>query len=127
MIYVRKIFDHDITHQVSIDSYVFSMFFNSQEYLQFKIFGNSSLYNVQIRFPTDKRLGGDFKELCRLLEYQLGDFLIIEKLPTKIYEIRISKPSSKIFSKLEKSFIGSQRHLIVSSLNVVPLQLIYRS
>lgn len=127
MIYVRKIFDHDITHQVSIDSYVFSMFFNSQEYLQFKIFGNSSLYNVQIRFPTDKRLGGDFKELCRLLEYQLGDFLIIEKLPTKIYEIRISKPISKIFSKLEKSFIGSQRHLIVSSLNVVPLQLIYRS
>lgn len=128
MIYVRKIFDHDITHQVSIDSYVFSVFFNSQEHLQFKIFGNDLLFDVRVRFPTDKRLGGDFKELCRWLRYQLGDFLIIEKLPTKIYEIRISKPKSKIFSKLEKSFIGgSQRHLIISSLNVEPLQIIYRS
>lgn len=127
MVYVRKIFDHDITHQVSIDSYVFSVFFNSQEHLQFKIFGNNVLFDVRVRFPTDKRLGGDFKELCRWLGYRLGDFLIIEKLPSKIYEIRIAKPNSKNFQKLEKFFVGSQRHLIVSSLSIDPLSCIYRS
>ena len=56
-IYVRKFMKHDITHEVSLTSYVYYEFFLGEEEVQFQIEGESRYYNVTFNNATDLRFG----------------------------------------------------------------------
>ena len=63
-VYVRKIFPHDLTHEISVTGKIVSAFFDD---LQTMIFyegeDDSRQYSVSINNVTDPRFGGDFKTI----------------------------------------------------------------
>ena len=63
MIYLRKVFAHDTTHEISITKNIVSNFFNNMDV--FKIIGkkSSKQAEVTINNATDYRLGNEIKKL----------------------------------------------------------------
>ncbi|WP_073423657.1 hypothetical protein [Fibrobacter sp. UWB7] len=126
MIYVRKVFEHDVTHQVSIDQYVYEHFFHEREILSFTVHGDDVCrYEVNVRYPTDKRLGGQFKEICRRLHYQVDDLLVIKSLGNGLYQMSLIKPNSQRYAQYAACFHGMERHAILSEMAEGNYNLIY--
>ena len=117
MLYIRKVFEHDVTHQVSIDQYVYQHFFFERETLSFTIQGDASRYEVNVRYPTDKRLGGQFKEMCRRLQYQTDDLLIMKFLGNGLYQMSIIKFNSPKYAQYATYFHETERHVILTELS----------
>lgn len=125
MIYVRKIFEHDVTHQVSIDQYVYEHFFHGRETFSFTVQGETSRYEVNVRYPTDKRLGGQFKEMCRRLHYQVDDLLVIKSLDDGLYQMSLIKLNSQRYAQYAACFHGMERHALLCEIAEGNYNLIY--
>lgn len=115
-IYLRKIFKHDITHQISITKEISSSFFcmnSSEGHVIVK--GSVSGYEgkVDILMATDPRLGGEIKSII-LKEGGIseGDFLLFTKLHDK-YVLKIIPQSDSIHDALS-SLMPKERHLVVN-------------
>lgn len=105
---------HDISHEVSITKYVYSDFFGSKANVIFKIRGFGEEYNVTFNNATDLRFGGKFKTICRELDAEEGDYLVIKMIGLDVYSIDILKGGSSASTIYLPFFTGSQRHLIAS-------------
>jgi len=121
-IYLRKVFNHDVTHEVSVRSDVVSEFFEGKvKRLQFyKKDNHFSSYNVDINSATDPRFGGDFKTLLRDLgDVSVNDVISIRKFDG-YYDLEIIRPSDsryKTFFMLfpeGRSSDGRDRHQILN-------------
>lgn len=112
-VYVRKIFPHDLTHEISVTGKIVSAFFDD---LQTMIFyegeDDSRQYSVSINNVTDPRFGGDFKQLCGTLS--IDDYIVIIKLKKGLFKLYTVRKGADGFLLLEKFFHGEKdRHAII--------------
>lgn len=113
-IYVRKLFPHDITHEVSVTTKIVNEFFDGDN--SFNFTGKTSGFSgiVTINAATDPRFGGVFKQL---LEKEGGvsenDLVAIYKNGKK-YQLEIVKKSDSRYETLFQMFVKNERHIISS-------------
>ena len=99
-IYLRKIFPHDVTHEVSVRTDIVKEFFENKSHnLRFFKKGDAIReYLVDINTATDPRFGGDFKALLRDLgDISIDDILSIRKMGG-YYDLEIIKHSDPRYS-----------------------------
>lgn len=115
--YVRKLFSHDLTHEVSVQSCFVWSFFKSDGVMTFVNVNNLyKKYSVVINNVTDPRFGGSFKSIYRSEIPRIGDFLIIRKLSNKRFSLQLVKKGSSINQIIEAAFDTcclNERHAII--------------
>jgi len=116
-VYARKIFPHDITHEVSVRSDVVNDFFEGRR-KDIHITGRRSRFkrNVTINSATDARFGGDFKSL--LLDegrVDVNDIVLIYKLNDSEYELEVVKQNDVRYFGLMVLFRGKARHAFLET------------
>lgn len=111
--YVRKVFPHDLTHEVSLTEKIVSDFFDNLQTVSFyKGDDENRQYSVSINNATDPRFGGDFKQLCGTLF--LGDYIVIIKLKKGLFKLYTVGKEKEGFLLLGKFFHGEKdRHAII--------------
>lgn len=112
-VYVRKIFPHDLTHEISVTGKIVSAFFDSlQTMIFYKGEDESRRYSVSINNATDPRFGGDFKQLCG--ELDVDDYIVIMKLEKGRFQLHAIRKGNDGFFLLGKFFHGEKdRHAII--------------
>lgn len=116
-IYVRKLFPHDLTHEVSVTTEIVEDFFENKTSMVFYKVGDSvTQHIVTINNATDPRFGGKFASLWSSDNLQVGDFIIIKKLGNNSYELSTIKKGNINFDFLTLMFNDStiQRHAVIS-------------
>lgn len=112
LIYVRRIFNHDLTHQISITNEVFYSFFDNVTLIRIKGKRSEYVADVSLLLETDPRLGGEIKKLLRLEgEAYQNNYLMFYK-KTKIFEMEIIKPGNQKYEILKNVSFANERHLI---------------
>lgn len=117
LVYYRKVFPHDLTHEVSFTQKVHSLFFNGRYTFSFTLNGGPTKYQVLAFDTTDLRFGGAFKSLLPL-GLQVNDLIRIEK-KEECYDISFIRAASSLHSKYFGLLGVNQRHLIMNGNNVV--------
>ena len=116
-VYARKLFPHDITHEVSVRTDIVDGFFGGQT--QGLLFvGKKSGFQgeVTINSATDPRFGGKIKTLLTNEgRADVNDIVLIYKLGGNKYEIEIIKPSDSRFFNLIVLFRDKDRHAILEA------------
>jgi len=118
-VYLRKLFPHDITHEVSVAKKIIKLYFNNQtKDLRFVRKGcvNGRVYDVIINDATDPRFGGEFKEIFKEDLAKQGDILIIIKREDGCYELSVAFEGTLIHDRIKGVFEGTERHAIVDIL-----------
>lgn len=112
-VYVRKIFPHDLTHEISLTGKIVSSFFdNLATMIFYRGEDESRQYSVSINNVTDPRFGGDFKQLCG--ELCVDDYIVIVKLEKGRFKLYAIRNGNDGFLLLEKFFHGEKdRHAII--------------
>lgn len=115
--YLRKLHPHDLTHEVSVQSYYVGTFFESNGTMSFHNVHNSIKdFNVVINNVTDPRFGGQFKSIYRPEGPRVGDFLLIKKLAPRRYSLELIKQTSSKFQEYKSKFDcnnDADRHSII--------------
>ena len=116
-VYVRKMFPHDITHEVSVRTDIVEEFFNNKT-RGMTFVGKRSGFEgeVTINSATDPRFGGEFKSL--LVDEgraDVNDILLIYKLGGDRYKLEIVKPSDGRYFGLMVLFRGKDRHAFLET------------
>ncbi|MBZ7985950.1 AAA family ATPase [Campylobacter sp. Cr9] len=124
-IYLRRMFKHDQTSEISVISNVCNNFFNNKK--EFYIKGKYSGYKAEVEINTkngrDPRFGKEFKQLVRL-EYErhgkkdieIGDIIVIYKKAKDDYLLEVIIKDSREYEVLNTFFIdGKQpdRHALI--------------
>ena len=108
--YLRKLHKHDITHEVSVQSYYVWTFFDAHHTMSFYNVLNPSIdYNVIINNVTDPRFGGQFKSIYRDECPRVGYFLLIYKLNLYRYSLELVKSTSPKYAILKAKFDCNNR------------------
>lgn len=109
---MRRIFNHDLTHQISITNEVLYTFFDNAPSVRVKGKRSEYIASVTLLLATDPRLGGEIKKLIRLEggAYQ-NNYLMFYKTP-KIFEMEIIKPGNQKYEILKNVSFANERHLI---------------
>lgn len=114
-VYLRKLFAHDITHEVSVTEAIIADFFdNKKDNLIFVREGKETgvQYNVCINKTTDARFGGDFKNMYKEDNVKEGDILAIKKLPDGRYSLSVIFENTPLHNQVKLIFDGKERHAI---------------
>ena len=117
-IYLRKILNHDITHQISITKEVLNDFFGiSKDKDTRDMKGKCSGYIGKVSFllATDPRFGGDISEIIKAEGgMKEGDILLFSKSKDSIsFIVEIIKSTDERY-KTFCSAMDSERHLIIN-------------
>lgn len=95
--YIRKVFPHDVTHEVSINAEIMHDFFNDQIEFQIEGVNSGEIKDVTINNATDRRFGGQFKQLLTLEGgIEENDLIVIYKKNSsnQSYKLEIIKVNS---------------------------------
>ncbi len=116
-VYVRKMFPHDVTHEVSVRTDIVQEFFAGKT-RGLRFIGKRSGIegDVTINSATDPRFGGDFKSL--LVDEgraDVNDLLIIYKIAPETYRLEIIKQKDPRYFNLMVLFRGKDRHAFLES------------
>ena len=113
-IYIRKIFPHDLTHEVSVTTEIVKEFFeNGSNFTFYKGENHEVSYTVTINNATDPRFGGDFASLWSSDGLQVNDLIIVKKLSSREYELTTAKNGSALYQYMEQTLVGNQRHAVL--------------
>ena len=109
-IYVRKLKEHDITHEVSVKKDIVRDFFASSK--SFKIVGKNSKTEgiVTINDVTDPRFGNDFKKIIRDEgNAKEGDIIVMYK-NNGFYTLEIITLENPKYQAIDELCQGDERH-----------------
>lgn len=118
-IYVRKIFPHDVTHEVSVRTDIVEDFFDGNSNGLIFI-GKKSKFEgeVTINNATDPRFGGAFKSLLTHEgKITVNDILLIYKHSSLKYELEIVKKDDPRYFNYIVLFENKNRHAYLDSEN----------
>lgn len=115
-IYIRKVFPHDLTHEVSVTTEVVNEFFEGGNRLTFyKGENHETHYTATINNATDPRFGGDFASLWSSDGLDVNDLIIVKKLNSREYELTTAKKGTALYQYMEQTLVGNQRHAVLLS------------
>ena len=113
-IYIRKIFPHDLTHEVSVTTEIVSEFFeNGVRFTFYKGDNHDIQYSVTINNATDPRFGGDFASLWSADGLDVNDLIIVKKISSREFELTTAKRGTALYEYMEKTLTGNQRHAVL--------------
>ena len=115
-VYLRKLFPHDLTHEVSITENIITDFFKGKkEGLIFYKEGDSNRLEYPIRFykAKDSRFSNNLKHMYLDENIHEGDILIIREIGEDMYSLSIALSGTQMHDKIKDFFSGKQRHLII--------------
>ena len=113
-IYIRKIFPHDLTHEVSVTTEIVSEFFeNGGRFTFYKGDNHDIQYSVTINNATDPRFGGDFASLWSADGLDVNDLIIVKKISSREFELTTAKRGTALYEYMEKTLTGNQRHAVL--------------
>ena len=115
-VYLRKMFSHDITHEVSVTETIISKFFEGEkDNLIFVREGHEkgTKYSVLINKSKDARFGGQFKNIYKDDNIKEGDILAIKKREDGIYSLSVIFHDSEIYDQVKMAFSGKDRHAVI--------------
>lgn len=108
--YLRKLHPHDLSHEVSVQSYYVYTFFEYNSVMSFHNVNQPHVeYSVVINDVTDPRFGGQFKSIYRSQYPRVGDFLLIRKLGSCQYSLELIKQSSPNYNFYKSKFDCNNR------------------
>lgn len=113
-IYVRKIFNHDITHEISVSKPIVSAFFDSKDSFNARGIKSNESALITINSATDPRFGGKCKDLLSKEGGIVVNDLIVFYKGNNEYLLEIIKFDDKrytTFSELYKT--ATDRHKII--------------
>ena len=117
-IYIRKLYPHDITHEVSVTSSIVRNFFDSKtRMIPFYREDGIVRYYVDINSATDPRFGGDFKSMYAAELLDADDYLLFLKRPNGYY-LYVLRQGDANYEWVDELF-DSRRHLVVSIRNSI--------
>lgn len=113
-LYLRKVFPHDITHEISVKTSIVQEYFENKT--EFNCVGVNSKEEgiIKIHSSTDPRFGGDMKKLL-LSEGDISenDIIVFKKFSkSDIYYLEILKSSNEDYNTYIKLFKEKDRHVI---------------
>lgn len=112
-IYVRKLFPHDITHEVSVTTDIVSDFFDKAHSMSFKGKKSGTSGNVTINNATDPRFGGAFKQImANEGNPDVDDLIVIYKTNSYTYEMEICSKTDERYKTFFGLFLGKDRHVV---------------
>lgn len=116
-VYARKLFPHDITHEVSVRTDIVEEFFGGKTQGLFFIGKRSGFEGeVTINSATDPRFGGKIKSLLTNEgRADVNDILLIYKLGGDKYEIEIVKQDDSRYFNLMILFRDKDRHVFLEA------------
>lgn len=112
-LYIRKIFKHDVDHEVNVKKEIVKTFFDDKR--EFNILGKKSNFNAQIQInnATDYRFGGDFKNLLKNEGgYKVDDLILIYN-NGKNYKLEIIDNKNQNYYFYSQFFSGLNRHYLL--------------
>ncbi len=111
--YIRKIFKHDITHEISITTKIVKDFFNSEKSFIVKGLNSEDEGEVVINSATDPRFGGDIKRIIRSEGgIDIDDLIIFHESGSNRYELEIVKKTNDNYHVLSNLFKKNKRHIV---------------
>lgn len=112
-IYVRKLFPHDITHEVSVTTDIVSDFFENANVMKFSGKKSGTSGDVTINNATDPRFGGAFKQiLSDEGDSDVDDLIVIYKGSNNSYEMELCTKTDSRYKTFFDLFSGKDRHVI---------------
>lgn len=117
IVYVRKVFPHDTTHEISVKTDIVRSFFENRTLgVSFRGIRSGSEGEVTINSATDPRFGGDFKKiLADEGRADINDILLIYKKDSEHYDVEIVKSGDSRYLALFILFRGSDRHAFLQT------------
>ena len=115
-VYLRKLFPHDLTHEVSITENIIADFFKGKkEGLTFYKEGDSNRLSYPIRFykAKDSRFSNNLKHMYMDEEVHEGDILIIREIGDDLFTLSVAVSGTQLHNQIKGFFSGKQRHLII--------------
>ena len=113
-IYLRKVFPHDVTHEVSVTTAIVNEFFDGATIMNFVAKTSGKKGKVTINSATDPRFGGDFKSLLVSEgDIDIDDLILITKRNSD-YLVELIKKDKKNYSSFYELFQKTERHIIFS-------------
>ena len=115
-VYLRKMFNHDITHEVSVTETIISKFFEGErDNLVFVREGheNGTRFPVLINKSKDARFGGQFKSIYKEDNVKEGDILAIKKREDGIYSLSVIYHDAENYEQIRMAFSGKDRHVVI--------------
>lgn len=115
-VYLRKLYPHDLTHEVSITENIITDFFKGKrEGLSFFREGDANRLEYPIRFykAKDSRFSNNLKRMYMDDNIQEGDILIIREIGDDMYSLSVAQSGTQMHNKIKDFFSGKQRHLIL--------------
>lgn len=113
-LYLRKVFPHDITHEVSVKTAIVEEYFANNT--EFNCIGIKSKEKgiIKIHSSTDPRFGGDMKKLLSLEgDISENDIIVFKKFfKSDIYYLKILKSNDEDYGTYIKLFEEKDRHVI---------------
>ncbi len=116
-VYVRKMFPHDITHEVSVRTDIVQDFFSGKTRGMVFVGKRSGFEGeVTINDATDPRFGGEFKSLLTDEgRAEVNDILLIYRIDKDKYTLEIIKPKDERYFGLMVLFRGKDRHAFLET------------
>ncbi len=116
-VYVRKLFPHDITHEVSVRTEIVEVFFNGKTSgMTFVGKKSGSRGEVTINSATDPRFGGAFKSiLSDEGGVDVNDILLIYRVGLDQYRVDVVRAEDPRFFDLMVLFGDKDRHAFLES------------
>ena len=112
-IYLRKILNHDITHQISVTKEILNGFFDNKESALMKGKKSGQTGNVTFLLSTDPRFGGDIKKIINAEGgIEVDDILLFTKTRNS-YDIEVISHNDSRHSTFI-SMLDIERHLIIN-------------
>lgn len=113
-IYVRKIFNHDITHEISVSKPIVSSFFDSKDSFNARGIKSNESALITINSATDPRFGGKCKDLLSKEGGIVVNDLIVFYKGNKEYLLEIIKFDDKRYTTFSELFnTATDRHKII--------------
>ena len=116
-VYARKLFPHDITHEVSVRTSVVQDFFEGKTSGMLFVGMHSGFDGeVTINNATDPRFGGSLKSLLTGEgKANVNDILLIYKINRDLYKLEIVKQDDSRYFKLMVLFRDKDRHAFLEA------------
>lgn len=113
-VYIRKLFNHDITHEISVTREIVNDFFGGATSFEIEGFNSHKVGVATINDATDPRFGGDFKSIINSEgDFDENDLVLIYK-GSGNYLVEVIRKNDSRYQSFNSFFKGQERHVVAS-------------
>ena len=113
-LYIRKVFHHDVTHEVSVTRDIVDNYFESQNSMLFTGVKSHMSGTVTINNATDPRFGGAYKSILDAEGgLKIDDLILTYKLGVERYQVEVIGNNDTRYNTYSSLFNNKERHAVI--------------